>query len=150
MTPLRIAACCGFALAAAATLAQAQSYNTTVPHADANRTGMVTLAEYQASRAKFIMRADVNHDGKITRAEWDAFAKAVRRDLDLGGVKGAELVGQGHWWTDMDANKDNVVTRAEVDAATAARFAKYDADKDGFISSAEAQQVRKAAQTALR
>ena len=99
MKSLAIAACCGFALSVTAGLAQAQTSHTSVPRADTNSTGNVTLAEYQTSREAFIMKADTNHDGKVSRAEWDTFATAVRRDLDLGGVKGAERIGQGAWWT---------------------------------------------------
>ena len=150
MKSLAIAACCGIALSVTAGLAQAQSRDTSVPRADANATGNVTLAEYQKSREAFIMKADTNHDGKVSRAEWDAFAAAVRRDLDLGGVKGAELIGQGSWWTELDANKDDMVTHDEINAVTAAKFAQYDADKNHMISRAEAQQVRKAAEAALR
>jgi hypothetical protein len=148
MKSIAIAACCGFALSAIAGLAHAQG--TTVPRADANVTGNVSLAEYQKSREAFIMKADTNKDGKIARAEWDAFAKAVRRDLDLNGIKGAELIGQGSWWTALDANKDNVVTHAEINTVTAAKFAQYDTDHNHLISRAEAQQVRKAAEASLR
>ncbi|HEY9216456.1 MAG TPA: hypothetical protein VIO94_00295 [Phenylobacterium sp.] len=150
MTALRIVVLCSVALAATAGLAQAQYRDTTVPTADANATGMVTLPEYQASREAFILKADIDSDGQVSRAEWDQFAKAVRRDLDLGGVKGAELIGQGRWWTDLDANKDNMVTVPEISATTAAKFAQYDADGNGLISRSEAQKVRNAAATALR
>ena len=149
MKSLAVAACCGFALSITAGLAQAQGRYTSVPPADANATGNVTLAEYQSSRSAFIMKADKNHDGMVSRAEWDAFAHAVRRDLDLGGVKGAELIGQGSWWSALDANRDNLVTHAEINAVTAAKFRRYDANNNHLISRAEAQQVRKAAEAAI-
>ena len=150
MKSLAIAACCGFALSVTAGLAQAQSRNTSVPPADANSTGNVTLQEYQSSRETFIMKADTNHDGVVSRAEWDTFGKAVRRDLELGGVQGAELIGQGSWWTALDANKDDMVTHAEINALTAVKFTQYDLDGNHLISRAEAQQVRKAAEASLR
>ena len=118
MKSLAIAACCGFALTVTAGLAQAQDHRTSVPHADANGTGNVTLPEYQNSRTAFIMKADANHDGMVSRAEWDAFATVVRHDLDLSGVKGAELIGQGTWWTALDRNHDNMVTHGEIMAVT--------------------------------
>jgi hypothetical protein len=149
MKTLAIAACCGLALSVPAGLAQAQSRDTTVPTADANGTGHVSLAEYQRSREAFIMKADSNRDGAVSRAEWDAYAVAVRRDLDLGGVKGAERIGQGAWWTMLDANKDGMVTHAEISAATRARFRQYDADNNHLISREEAQAVRKTAEAAL-
>jgi hypothetical protein len=150
MKSLAIAACCGFALSVTAGLAQAQSHRTSVPPADVNATGNVTLQEYQNSREAFIMKADTNHDGVVSRAEWDAFTKAVRRDLDLSGVKGAELIGQGTWWTLLDANHDGVVTHDEIMAATAAKFAQYDTDGNHLISRAEAERVRKAVEASLR
>ena len=45
MKSLAIAACCGFALSVTAGLAQAQTSHTSVPRADTNSTGNVTLAE---------------------------------------------------------------------------------------------------------
>ena len=145
MNSLSIAACCcGLAVVLAAPLAQAQP-NKSLPSADRNMTGHVTLAEYQKSRSAYILKADTNRDGKVSKAEWDTYAKAVRRDLELGGVKGAEVIGTGPWWTLIDANKDGVATQAEINVATKSRFAKYDANKDLLISRAEAEQVRKAA-----
>ena len=96
------------------------------------------------------MKADTNHDGKVSRAEWDTFATAVRRDLDLGGVKGAERIGQGAWWTELDANKDGMVTPAEINEVTKAKFDQYDADGNHMISRAEAQHVRETAAASLR
>lgn len=152
MKTIRLAACCGlaFALTAGLSAGMAQAQSTTVPRADANATGMATLAEYQKSRETFIMRGDANKDGRVSKAEWDKFAAAVRKDLELGGVQGAELIGQGAWWNALDTNKDGVVTRVEIKAMTAANFARYDANKNGLISRAEAQQVRKTAEAALR
>jgi hypothetical protein len=149
MTSLRIAAWCAVALAAATAPAQAQG-RYSLPAADRDASGTVTRAEYQDSRAAFILKADTNRDGVISRAEWDAFATAVRRELDLGAVRGAELVGQGRWWTALDANRDNVVTLPEIHATTAANFARYDTDRNGLISRAESQAVRKQVEASLR
>jgi hypothetical protein len=149
MNLISIAACCGLSLAVAAPLAHAQNPRTEVPRADANATGNVSLAEYQKSRETFLMRADANRDGVISRPEWDKGAKVLREDLELNKVKGAERIGGGTWWTALDANKDGNVTRAEIKTMTAAQFGKYDLDRNGLVSSAEAQQVRKRAQAAL-
>ena len=148
MNSFSIAACCGLALAAAA-MTQAQAADTTVPHPDTNATGFVTRGEYQTSREKFIMKADTNHDGAVSRAEWGEYTKAVRRDLELNGVKGAELIGSGSWWTALDANKDNAVTHNEIIAVTSAKFDRYDLNKDNRISRAEAEQVRKAGEAVI-
>lgn len=147
MNSVSMAACCGLAFAVTAGMAQAA--DTTVPHPDRNATGFVTRGEYQTSREKFIMKADTNNDGAVSRAEWGEFTKAVRRDLELNGVKGAELIGSGSWWTALDANRDNSVTHSEIAALTSAKFDRYDANKDNRISRAEAEQVRKAGEAVI-
>ena len=150
MKSLAIAACCGIAISLTAGLAEAQRRDTQVPTADTNATGNVTLAEYQSSRRAFIMKADANKDGSVSRAEWEVFTAAVRRDLDLGGVKGAELIGHGTWWTALDANRDAMVTNGEINRVTAAKFVQYDIDGNHLISRAEAQAVRKSVESVLR
>jgi hypothetical protein len=145
MKSLSIAALCGLSVLAAAAIAQAQALNTELKPADVNKDGKVSLAEYQASRRAFVMGADTDRDGQVSRAEWDRYAKRVRMDLELNGVKGAEKIGQGKWWAMLDADKNGMVTAAETDAMTASQFAHYDADHDGFIQRAEAQKVLKTA-----
>ncbi|WP_293399868.1 hypothetical protein [Phenylobacterium sp.] len=113
--------------------------------ADANKDGKITPQEYQDSRRKFLMRADTNKDGKITPQEWDRAAASTRMDLEERGVDRAGLVGKGGWFQAMDANKDNLVTPAEIDAYTAARFKAKDPNGDGVITRGEAAQLEKAA-----
>lgn len=60
----------------------------------------------------------------------------------MGGPAGPSYAGGPHFgisrlFTDMDANKDGKVTRAEVESFTKARAAEIDADKDGKITPAE-------------
>ncbi|MFL5296807.1 MAG: hypothetical protein ACJ798_10545 [Phenylobacterium sp.] len=148
MNSLSLAAWCGLAMAATAAFAQAQP--SALGPADSNHDAKVSRKEYQASRHAFIMRADLDHDGQVSRAEWDRYAKSVRHDLELDGVRGAERIGQGAWWDALDADKNGFVTYAEIYAMTAGKFADYDADHDGFISRSEAQQVLKRAQAELR
>ena len=126
MKTLGIAALCGLSIAATATMAPAQSRNVLKP-ADVNGDGRVSLSEYQVSRRDFVMRADTSHDGQVSRKEWEVYARSVRKEHELDGVTGAEL-----------------------DAMTARRFALYDADHDGFIQRAEAQQVAKRSLSASR
>jgi hypothetical protein len=145
MKSFSVAALCGLSILAAAAMARAQALNTELKPADTNKDGKVSLAEYQTSRREFLMRADADRNGQVSRAEWDRYAKTVRMDLELNGVPGAEKVGQGTWWTQLDADKNGMVTAAEIDAMTAARFARYDGDHDGFIQRAEAQKILKSA-----
>jgi len=44
------------------------------------------------------------------------------------------------WIARADANKDGVITREEVHALRAKRFARFDADSDGVVSAAEVEQ----------
>jgi hypothetical protein len=54
------------------------------------------------------------------------------------GKHGGRPGHHGHWdrmmLTEMDADKDGTVTRAEIDAHEAARAAEIDADKNGTIT----------------
>ena len=113
--------------------------------ADANKDGKITPKEYQNSRSTFLMRADSNKDGKITPQEWDRAAASTRMDLEERGVDRAGLVGKGGWFQAIDANKDNLVTPAEIDAYTAMRFKAHDPNGDGVITRGEAAQLEKAA-----
>lgn len=111
--------------------------------ADANKDGKVTPQEYQDSRRTFLMRADTNKDGKITPQEWDRAAASTRMNLEERGVDHAGMVGKGGWFQAMDANKDNVVTPAEIDAYTAVRFKAHDPNGDGVITRSEAAQLER-------
>lgn len=113
--------------------------------ADANKDGKITQKEYQDSRRNFLMRADSNKDGKITPEEWKRAAASTRMDLEDRGVDRADMVGKGGWFQAMDTNKDNVVTTAEIDAYTAARFKRMDPNGDGVVTRGEAAQLEKAA-----
>ena len=107
--------------------------------ADANNDGKVSLTEYQNSRRTFLMRADRDKDGKISAAEWSKGAEYLKSEIRDSGVDGWPIIGKAGIFEALDSNKDGFVTPAEIDAATAARFAKYDLDHDGFITRTEAR-----------
>ncbi|MBO9709537.1 MAG: hypothetical protein J7521_15125 [Caulobacter sp.] len=109
--------------------------------ADANKDDKVTLAEYQDNRRKFLMRADHDKDGKISAAEWKRGADILREEIRETGTDGWSLIGKANIFEALDTNKDGFVTPAEIDAATAARFAKLDLNHDGVITRAEARQL---------
>ena len=118
--------------------------------ADANGDGRISLQEYQASRRAFIMRADTNHDGMVTRAEWDKLARSVRNQAQLSNIEGADVIGRARWFEAIDTDRNNVITPAEIDAMTAARFARLDLNHDGFIGRSEAINAANAAKAARR
>ena len=113
--------------------------------ADANKDGKVSLTEYQNSRRNFLMRADRDKDGKISAAEWSKGAAYLKSEIRDSGVDGWPMIGKAGIFETLDTNKDGFVTPAEIDAATAPRFAKYDLDHDGFITRTEARKLERMA-----
>lgn len=123
---------------------------------DANRDGTITPDEVQAARQARMAerregrfaRLDANSDGSISRAEFDAVSerRAEGRDEGRGprGGRHGQRGGRGGWGGGMEAEG---VTRAELDARTATRFARMDANGDGFLT-AEDRQARRGARGA--
>jgi hypothetical protein len=102
-----------------------------LPSADANNDGKITLAEFKAGRVARELRGDRNRDGKVDAAERK---QVMAMAASFGGQRGQRLQNR---WQDSDADKDGAVTRAEVEAAAARRFAVLDANKDGVLSGQE-------------
>jgi hypothetical protein len=128
-------------LASVAGLAHAQGPRG---NQDANGDGAISAQEYDdAAKARF-QRMDANHDGVIDAAELAAIQKRMEERRaerpDAGQSAGG---GGGGMWTAMDADHDGKITEAEALVASKARFAKFDADKDGSLSAAE-QPARRA------
>jgi Ca2+-binding EF-hand superfamily protein len=139
---------------------------------DTNHDGSVTRDELNAVEArreqkaearaqrfdpsKAFDRLDTNHDGQITAAE--VAAAHARRARATSGAS-AQTAGFRGLYARADANKDNVLTRAEFDAmgqqlkgrmerASVARggiatrmFDRSDVNKDGRVTLAEMQQA---------
>lgn len=103
---------------------------------------------------RMLARIDTNGDGLISKAENRAAIEArfTRMDADKNGVvgpgegrrgwgkhgdgPGGKHGGRGRGGGMMmaDTDRDGVITRAEFDAHSAARFARLDTDKDGRIT----------------
>lgn len=100
---------------------------------DADGDGRVTRAEADAMRGAMLRRADRDGDGLITEAEMRAAAaeraseRAAKRFVVLDGngdgrVDADEIASRAEArFLRADADGDGVVTRAEFDAALAAR-----------------------------
>jgi EF hand domain-containing protein len=70
-------------------------------------------------------------------------AAAALTALAAGGAIAQDSQGGGHFGQMLamaDANHDGVITRAEFDAARAARFTQLDADHNGALSTSERPQ----------
>ena len=126
------------AMAAGAAAAQGAPPNLL---ADADRDGKVSPKEYSDSRRTALMRADRDRDGKISAEEWKHAAEIERTELQEAGVEGANRVGKGGWFQAIDADRDGFVTPPEIDQVSAARFPRLDLNGDGFIDRVEAEKL---------
>ncbi|MGH6909830.1 MAG: hypothetical protein ACREE0_21055 [Phenylobacterium sp.] len=104
--------------------------------ADTNGDNKVSQSEYQTARRNLLMGADSNKDGAISRAEWTGAAEALRIAVVQSGYDGG-AIGQAGLFDIIDANKDGSISPAEIDAASAARFAKLDVNHNGNLTRAE-------------
>ncbi|MCM8730216.1 EF-hand domain-containing protein [Hephaestia sp. GCM10023244] len=108
---------------------------------DTDGSGTISRAEMLAAAEARFARQDVNGDGQLSAAEMRG-AKMHR------GRRGHRGAGRGHgdMIKRLDTNGDGVVTRAEAEAAGAARAAKQfdriDLNKDGRVDQAEITAAR--------
>lgn len=108
------------------------------PDPDLNRDGKVTQAEFRKSQTDALLEAfDKNRDGQITKAEFKPMEDMARR---FRGAAGAGRVAE--IWTRLDANRDGVITRGEIETGAERRFAASDADRDGILDRAELTSLR--------
>lgn len=108
--------------------------------ADANNDGVVTLVEFNASRAAEFARLDTNQDGELSRDEMRAGRRWGGRDGDHGGPgrPGGDRPAR------LDTNHDGAISRAEFDARPNGMFDRLDTNHDGVISAQELQAARDA------
>jgi len=103
-----------------------------IRHADADGDGAVTRAEFVAYRASQFQTLDRNHDSTLSVADAPRFAGRAPMGIDVaamtaqfdangdGRVSQAEYVnGPTPAFDQADANHNQIVTRAELDAAVA-------------------------------
>ena len=92
----------------------------------------MTLADFQARYRDRLMRADTDHDGRISQAEFMAAHQP-------GGQGRGNPI---HQFEMLDSNHDGYVTPPEIDAVSAARFARMDANHDGVVTPEERMATR--------
>ena len=138
---------------------------------DTNRDGYLTKEEAQAGRgahramrtpeqkaqrqAHAFDRFDANKDGAISRAEWDAHAaQRQQHRAAMGGQKRIIRMGamglRGRMFERADADRDGRVTIAEAQNAALQHFDRVDANRDGQITPEERRQMREQMRTRNR
>jgi Ca2+-binding EF-hand superfamily protein len=95
---------------------------------DANHDGVVSKDEYLAAAGTRFDALDTAHTGKLTAQEIAASPRMLRRD-EFAARRELHHMGAG---------ADGSVTQDQYLAAAKARFAKLDANGDGFIDADEA------------
>ncbi len=113
---------------------------------DANKDGVITREEVRARRTEAFSRLDANRDGFLVREEMPK-----RREMRQGPKGGGDLMAQA------DSNGDGIVTKAELDTATAVMqtefaasmnsrrdemFKRMDTNRDGTITRVEVEAMR--------
>jgi hypothetical protein len=89
---------------------------------DTNKDGTVSKDEFVQKRAAHFDQADANKDGKLTQAERAAAHEARMKE---------------RMQKRADKHGDETLTREQMKAKTAEKFAKLDANNDGKLSSDE-------------
>jgi Ca2+-binding EF-hand superfamily protein len=113
---------------------------------DANKDGVITREEVRAGRTQAFSRLDANRDGFLVREEMPK-----RREMRQGPKGGGDLMARA------DSNGDGIVTKIELDAATAVMqtefaasmnsrrdemFKRMDTNRDGTITRVEVEAMR--------
>ncbi len=102
--------------------------------ADANNDGAISRDEFLAMPLAHFNALDADHDGAISASERPTAppdgARGYGHRRGPGGPDGADR-------PNPDANNDGRITRAEFDAAGAARFGSLDANHNGVVTRAE-------------
>lgn len=124
----------GLILAAAPALAQSRPAmaEALFARADLNNDGVLSPAEFHASREGLFARADANSDGRLTLSE----ARALRPE---GGSRQRRRPSRDALQSlrNIDRNNDRAIDLGEFRAVGAQRFAAADLDRDGYIAHGE-------------
>jgi Ca2+-binding EF-hand superfamily protein len=96
---------------------------------DTNHDGLITRAEFEASRHSRFLTLDRNHDGFLSPAHFPRLVGFARRRLDALGAAISRF----------DLDHDGRVSEAEFVRFSLALFDEADTNHDGVLTRAEAQ-----------
>lgn len=102
---------------------------------DVNQDGKITREELNADVSAMFTSVDANKDGKVSQDELSQFFAAKREEMK---AKHAERLQAA------DKNKDGKWSKDELSEMPERRFAKLDANSDGFVTQAELDAKREA------
>jgi EF hand len=134
MKPIMVAAAVAILMiAAGSALAQVQGRGGALSRifedADANHDGVITKAEFGASRAGRFVALDADRDGFVTQEEMRAGVVATGPRQGAGQRLG--IVARA------DTNGDGNISKEEYFAASARLWARLDVNKDGMVDATE-------------
>lgn len=108
--------------------------------ADANSDGVLTRAEFDASRTSQFARLDADNNGQLSREEMRA-QRGERGERGHRGGRDHRGGPGGHGgFEGADANNDGNITRDEFLARPIAMFDRLDANSNGVIEASERPQ----------
>lgn len=106
-----------------------------IAQADANGDGVVTRAEFKASRSARFDEMDRNGDGFISR---DDFGR-ILKFRPQAGQRLDEMLAEA------DSNHDGRISRAELDQSPMPLFDRADTNRDGKVDAQELAALRERA-----
>ena len=108
-------------------------------NADSNKDGVISKAEFDASRVQRFALMDGNKDGFVTEAEMRASAPNGGQPPPGAGKGQRQGGGMG---ARLDANGDGKISKAEFVDGGAMQFGRLDGNKDGKIDTTELANMR--------
>jgi Ca2+-binding EF-hand superfamily protein len=100
--------------------------------ADTNHDGAVSREEFTGFRATQFERIDRNNDGHMTDSDIPAFAKnRIPEEMSIETLK-----------TNFDVNKDGKISKPEFVNGPALMFDRVDTNKDNIVTKAELETAR--------
>lgn len=103
---------------------------------DKNHDGRIVAGEVPERAWSKLSRADADHDGAVTKAELDAAVAARRAARADGGRRGPRS------FEELDKNHDGKIVASEVPAQAWQRISRADANHDNAVTKAELDAAR--------